>query len=93
MSSVCPFFAASLSWPLSSFARAEQGGAGHYAPGSFASFIDVLQGNPNLGALNYFTYYNGSAGASRKFETTERIAANVQSKADYLLPKGTRNRG
>jgi hypothetical protein len=26
--------------------RAEEGGAGHYAPGSFASFDDVLPGEP-----------------------------------------------
>lgn len=67
-------------------ACAEEGGAGHYAPGSFASFIDVLPGNPSLAAFNYFTYYNGSAGVSRQFEIAGRIAADVSatSYADSL---------
>jgi hypothetical protein len=67
-------------------ARAEEGGFGHYAPGSFASFIDVLPGKPSLGAFNYFTYYNGSVGISRQFEIAGRIAANVSttSYADSL---------
>jgi hypothetical protein len=46
----------------------------------------VLPGNPGLGAFNYFTYYNGSAEASRQFEIAGRIAANVSatSYADSL---------
>ena len=31
-------------------AQADEGGAGHYAAGSFASFVDVLPGKPGLGA-------------------------------------------
>lgn len=67
-------------------ARAEEGGSGHYAPGSFASFIDVLPGKPSWAAFNYFTYYNGSVGVSRQFEIAGRIAANVSttSYADSL---------
>ena len=46
-------------------ARAEEGGTGHYAPGSFASFVDVLPGDPSVGVFNYFLYYDGSANVSR----------------------------
>ena len=69
-----------------SAARAEEGGAGHYAPGSFASFVDVLPSIPSLGAFNYFTYYNGSSGVSRQFPIAGQIDLNVDatSYADSL---------
>jgi hypothetical protein len=67
-------------------ARAEEGGVGHYAPGSFASFVDVLPGEPALGVFNYFTYYNGSANASRQIPIAGQVALNVDatSYADTL---------
>jgi len=61
--------------------RAEEGGAGHYAPGSFASFIDVLPGEPSIGTFNYFVYYDGSANASRQIPIAGQIAANVSATA------------
>ena len=76
---VCRFFARFAVFAIAIAARAEEGGFGHYAPGSFASFIDVLPGKPSLGAFNYFTYYNGSAGVTRQFEIAGRIAANVSA--------------
>lgn len=46
--------------------RAEEGGSGHYAPGSVASFIDAFPNKPGgFTAVNYFTYYDASASASR----------------------------
>jgi len=45
---------------------AEEGGSGHYLPGSTASFIDALPGHPSFAAENIFTYYNTSASASRQ---------------------------
>ena len=60
-------------------ARAEEGGAAHYAPGSFASFIDMLPGQPSIGAFNYFTYYNGSVNANRQFPIAGQIALNVDA--------------
>ena len=67
-------------------AHGEEGGIGHYAPGSFASFIDALPGKPGIGAFNYFTYYNGSANANRQFPIAGQIALNVDatSYADSL---------
>jgi hypothetical protein len=85
---LCRFFAGLAVFAVAIAARAEEGGFGHYAPGSFASFIDVLPGKPSLGAFNYFTYYNGNAGVSRQFEIAGLIAANVSatSYADSLGP-------
>ena len=60
-------------------AQAEEGGMGHYAPGSFASFVDVLPGQPAIAAFNYFTYYSGSAGAGRQFPIAGRVALNVDA--------------
>ena len=67
-------------------ARAEEGGAGHYAPGSFASFIDALPGQPAVGVFDYFAYYNGNASASRQFPIAGQVALDVDatSYADSL---------
>jgi hypothetical protein len=82
--------AAGAAWPTHAFA--EEGGAGHYAPGSFGSFVDVLPGEPALGlerraaVFNYSTYYNGSANPSRQLPIGEQVALNVDvtSYADTL---------
>jgi hypothetical protein len=60
-------------------ASAAEGGVGHYAPGSFASFVDVLPGQPGVGAFNYFAYYNGSAGVSRTFPIAGNLAIGVDA--------------
>ena len=60
-------------------ARAEEGGMGHYAPGSFASFVDVLPSEPAIGAFNYFAYYNGDASANRQFQIAGQTAFNVEA--------------
>jgi hypothetical protein len=76
-----------LSLPV--FASAEEGGSGHYLPGAFASFIDVLPGRPGLGVLNAFTYYSGDTGRSRQFlvsgELTARLDATVYADTTTLL--------
>lgn len=59
--------------------RAEEGGAGHYAPGSFASFIDALPDKPSVAVFNYFAYYNGNANASRPIPIAGQIGLNVDA--------------
>ena len=73
------FTVSAVALTLASTARAEEGGAGHYAPGSFASFVDVLPDEPSIAVFNYFTYYNGSAGASRTFPIAGELALNVDA--------------
>jgi hypothetical protein len=60
--------------------RAEEGGSGHYLPGATSSFIDLMpdRGTSTFAYLNAFTYYHGSASASRDFEIGGQIAANVK---------------
>ena len=60
-------------------AHGEEGGMGHYAPGSFASFVDVLPDKPGLGVFNYFVYYNGSANANRQLPLAGQVALNVDA--------------
>lgn len=67
-------------------ARAAEGGMGHYAPGSFASYVDVLPDKPGFAAFNYFTYYNGSASGSQQFPVAGQIdlSLGASSYADTL---------
>lgn len=58
---------------------AEEGGSGHYLPGAFSSFIDELPGRPGLAAVNYFTYYNGSADATHPLPLGGLVAANLDA--------------
>ncbi len=60
-------------------AQAAEGGVGHYTPGSFASFVDVLPDTPSVAVFNYFVYYNGAAGAGRSFPIGAQIASNVKA--------------
>src|SRR5215468_7899328 len=48
--------------PLSS--RAEEGGTGHYTPGSNASLIDALPGRPGISVTDWFLFNRSSAQAS-----------------------------
>ena len=66
-------------WAIQGVASAEEGGFGAYAPGSFASFVDVLPGEPSVGAFNYFAYYNGNASANRQFPIAGQTALNVDA--------------
>jgi hypothetical protein len=60
--------------------RAEQGGSAHYMPGSMASFIDAFPGKPGgLAALNYFTYYDASAPASRPLPLGGNLTLGVDA--------------
>lgn len=59
--------------------QAEEGGVGPYAPGSFASFVDVLPGEPSLAVFNYFAYYNGNATANHQFPIAGLTALNVDA--------------
>lgn len=70
--------------PLSS--HAEEGGSGHYMPGASASFIDALPGKPGLAVVNYFTYYDASASASRQlpFAGLVRVGIDATAYADTV---------
>jgi hypothetical protein len=60
-------------------AWAEEGAAGHYAPGAAASFVDALPGRPTLAVADYFMYYDGSA--SGRFPVAGLFTFDLHSKA------------
>ena len=64
---------------LSPALRAEEGGAGHYAPGATATAVDMLPGRETFAYANMFTYYRGDAGASKPFKFGGLLAANVDA--------------
>ena len=64
---------------LSHEVRAAEGGVGAYAPGSFASSMDALPTKPGFALFNYFTFYNGNAGASRTLPIAGQVSANVEA--------------
>lgn len=67
-----------LALPLA--VKAEEGGSAHYLPGAAASFIDAFPGFPDsLAVLNYFTYYDASAGGGRQLPLNGLLAANVDA--------------
>jgi len=53
------FIQASALSLAASLALAEEGGSGHYAPGTTADFIDTLPGKPGFVFADAFTYYHG----------------------------------
>jgi hypothetical protein len=66
---------------MSCAALAEEGGSGHYMPGAAASFIDALPGRAAPAYVNAFTYYNGTASASRPIRFGGQIVANAEAAA------------
>ncbi len=74
--------------PLST--HAEEGGSGHYAPGGAASFIDTLPGKPGLAIANFFSFYDGSASASKQlplggFMVTGTAGIKATAYADTVM--------
>jgi hypothetical protein len=59
-------------------AHAEEGGSGHYLPGSTADFLDMLPGEPGFAYANFPVYYSGSIGRSRQLRLGGVIAANAK---------------
>src|SRR5271156_6240240 len=69
-------------------ARAEEGGSGHYSPGSMASFVDVLPDTPSFAPFTSFSYYSGNAGASKTFEIAGNLTLNAKATV-YAASLGT----
>lgn len=70
---------------LPSVSRAEEGGSGHYAPGTTADFIDTLPGKPALVIADAFTYYEGNASPPIDFAGNPTANARATLYADSLF--------
>jgi hypothetical protein len=64
---------------LPGFARAEEGGSGHYLPGSMASFIDGVPLTETFLMRMNVVYYNGSLGASKPLPIGGRTSLGVDA--------------
>ncbi len=64
---------------------AEEGGAGHYAPGTSASFVDALPGRPGLAVANYFMYYGSSASDLLPFGGLPTFDSRALAYSDSLM--------
>jgi len=65
-------------------AHAEEGGSGHYFPGSMSSFIDGVPGDPTFITRFQYIRYDGSAEINREFPIANLIAANINADSNVL---------
>ena len=75
--------------------HAAEGGVGHYGPGGFADFGDMAPPPGVFALINWYNYYNGSAGASAQLPLGGIFAANISATcnaemfgAAYTTPYG-----
>lgn len=66
-------------------ARAEEGGTGHYTPGSNASFIDALPGKQGLAIADFFLYYPASAGTRLPLAGLISVSLDAKVYADSIV--------
>jgi len=59
----------------------EEGGSGHYFPGSMSSFIDGIPSAPTFVVRGQYLGYRGSADLDREFPFAGQIAANVDAES------------
>lgn len=69
-------FAASLT--------AEEGGTGHYAPGSLATLIDLPPTQPGWIVQPLFLHYEGEAARTRAFPIAGVVTAGLNAKSDVF---------
>ena len=70
--------------------RAEEGGAGHYVPGTYADFSGVPPAEPGLYAGNYFlNYANGKFGGNKEMpfggNFSAGVTANLQADSPFAV--------
>lgn len=63
---------------LHSSVYAAEGGIGHYVPGAWADFGDMAPPS-GLALLDWYNFYNGSAGASAQLPEGGLVAANLKA--------------
>lgn len=64
--------------------QAEEGGSGHYLPGSIASFMDGVSPDPTFIARLNYVNYDGGMGANRALPIAGLTALNVNAKSNAL---------
>ncbi len=62
--------------------HAEEGGAGHYVPGGFATLIDLPSTKPGWAINPLYLHYDGDASASRTLPVAGLIAGGIEATID-----------
>ncbi len=62
-------------------ARAEEGGSGHYFPGSMSSFIDGVPGDPGFIVRGQLITYDGSVEIGRTIPVAGQIVGNAEAES------------
>ena len=65
-------------------ALAEEGGSGHYFPGSMSSFIDGIPSEPGFVVRAQYIGYDGDAAINREFPYAGLIAGNVSAQTSVF---------
>lgn len=73
---------------LATAAQAEEGGAGHYIPGAFATLIDIPPTDPGLLLQVLYLGFTGSVGASVELPVAGRIAAGLDATVNAVTVGG-----
>ena len=60
---------------------AEETGTGHYTPGAFASFMDILPYEPGFVYVNEFSYYGGDLGGRKTLPLGANLAGGVEAES------------
>lgn len=71
-----------------SIIHAEEGGAGHYVPGSMATLIDLPPTKPGWVFESMYLHYEGSANATRTLPVGGLLAAGLEATSDAFLLGG-----
>lgn len=75
---------AAISCVASGVAFAEEGGSGHYLPGSFASFMDGVAPTETLIARLNVVHYDGEIGLNRAIPIAGLAAGNAEAQSTAL---------
>ena len=70
--------------PYSATGTAEEGGSGHYFPGSMASFVDAVPPEPTFIARINLLTYNGDIEIDRAIPIAGMTAFDVDAKSEGL---------
>jgi hypothetical protein len=81
---------ATFSIATCSVVDAEEGGAGLYIPGAFASAVDITPNLPGFAVATDFVFYHGSFSASRTLPVAGRLVAGLDANVQVRPCQGLR---
>ena len=73
---------------ICSTSNAEEGGSGHYVPGSAATLIDLAPTQPGWVVQPLFLHYDGDFSASKTLPVAGVISAGLEAKIDSVALGG-----